>query len=139
MKTMPAISEAEWQVMTVLWDHNPATAGEIVGVLHGRVDWKPTTVKTLLGRLVKKGAVAFSQRGREYVYRPQLEREECIRAASSSFLGRLFGGSLVPMVAQLVDTGALSSKDIRDLRQVLDRGADRLGRGNRGRVGKKSK
>jgi BlaI family penicillinase repressor len=120
MKGIPVISDAEWQVMAALWEHGPATAGEIVSHLEGRTEWKPTTVKTLLGRLVKKGAVAFSERGREYVYRPTVARDECVQAASRSFLGRVFGGSLVPMVAQLVETGSLSSKEIQALRQLLD-------------------
>ncbi len=138
MKTIPTISDAEWHVMTALWARSPATAGEIVSALQGKIDWKPTTVKTLLGRLVKKRAVAFSERGREYVYRPTVEREECVHAASRSFLGRVFGGSLVPMVAQLVETGTLTPKEMQALRKVLDRGADQPKRQSRGRAGGKS-
>jgi BlaI family penicillinase repressor len=110
--------------MAALWASGPATASEVVSALRGKVDWKPATVKTLLGRLVKKGAVVFAERGREYVYRPAFAREECVRAASLSFLSRVFGGSLVPMVAQFVETGSLTPSDLQALRDVLDTGGN---------------
>ena len=122
MKKVPTISIAEWEIMEVIWERPSLTASEISARFGGRGGWKPTTVKTLLARLVKKRALAFVERGREYVYRPLVAREECIRAASRSFLDRLFGGSLVPMVAQFVENGVLTPSEIAELRAVLERG-----------------
>ena len=57
-RSIPAISDAEWDVMKVVWDHGPLTSGDVVKRLADEKDWKPRTVKTLLSRLVQKGAVA---------------------------------------------------------------------------------
>src|SRR5687767_6134426 len=92
-KRPPAISDAEWQVMDVIWGRSPVTANEVVARLAGRADWSPRTVKTMLNRLVNKGALAFQAEGKRYLYEPAVSREACVRDESSSFLARVFGGA----------------------------------------------
>ena len=67
-KKLPRISESEWRVMQVLWEHGPQTANDVVQQLDGQEKWKPRTVKTLIGRLVRKGAVRFEEEGNRYRY-----------------------------------------------------------------------
>ncbi len=121
MKRMPRISETEWEVMKIVWANAPCSAFEIIEALR-KTDssWHPRTVKAFLNRLVKKKALGFSKEGRAYVYRPLVRREECVDAASESFLDRVFGGSLQPMLAHFVEREKLSPDEIRELRRLLE-------------------
>ena len=121
MPTPPAISDAEWEVMQVLWESAPLTANEVVDRVAGRRGWNPRTVKTLLNRLVKKGALGFEQEGNRYRYFPLASREACVRSESRSFLARVFGGAVGPMLAHFVNEAPLSPEELRHLREVLDR------------------
>ena len=98
MKAIPRISESEWQVMRVLWDSNPSTANDVVEKLSATTTWKPKTVKTLLNRLVKKKALGFEKKGREYHYYPLVGEVACVRAESQGFLRRVYGGALPPSI-----------------------------------------
>lgn len=107
--------------MRVVWGKNPITAAEIIEKLSkADASWHPVTAKTLINRLVKKGALGFDQEGRAYLYRPLVSEGECISAVSSSFLERVFGGSLSGLVAHFVEQRKLSPKQLRDLRKVMD-------------------
>jgi BlaI family penicillinase repressor len=120
MSQAPRISETEWEVMKIVWSQTPCSAGEIIAALQ-KVDpsWHPRTAKAFLNRLVKKEVLGFSKEGRAYVYRPLIRREECVDAASQSFLERVFGGSLKPMIAHFVQRDKLSPEEIRELRRLL--------------------
>src|SRR6478609_8621856 len=78
MKRPPSISDAEWQVMETLWARSPLTAAEVISALAGETSWKPNTVRTLLARLVQKGALATEEDGNRYLYRPVFAREEFV-------------------------------------------------------------
>jgi BlaI family transcriptional regulator, penicillinase repressor len=118
-KELPRISDAEWDVMQVAWRRGDFTAQEMIDELSHR-DWSPRTVKTLLGRLLAKGALAHEPRGKAYVYRPAVKREDCVRQESESFLDRVFGGAPAPLLAHFVKRGRLSAEDIAELRRILD-------------------
>src|SRR5438093_13657383 len=105
---LPSISEAEWNVMTVIWARNPITASEVVEQLASRKNWNPRTVKTLLNRLVKKNALAFAVDGKKYLYRPKVRQQDCILRESQSFLGRVFAGDAAAMLLRFVDEIELS-------------------------------
>ncbi|MCA9042635.1 MAG: BlaI/MecI/CopY family transcriptional regulator, partial [Planctomycetaceae bacterium] len=85
-----SISDAEWQVMNVIWDGQPIAAQEIVSRLSEQTDWAPQTVKTMLHRLVKKEVLTFEQQGNRYVYRSRIKRSACVKQASRAFLDRVF-------------------------------------------------
>jgi BlaI family penicillinase repressor len=125
MKKIPRISETEWEVMKVVWAEAPCSAWRIIERLT-RADptWHPKTVKAFLNRLVKKKALGFSKEGRAYLYRPLVLEGECVDAASESFLERVFGGSLRPMLAHFVERKKLSAEEIRQLKRLLE-GKDR--------------
>ena len=120
MKTIPKISEAEWEVMKVLWAKAPLSASEIIERLAALDDWHPKTVKTLLNRLVKKKALGFQKEGRAYFYRPLVKEAQCVKAVSETFLDRVFGGSLTPLLAHFVEHRKLSAAEIRELKRLLD-------------------
>jgi BlaI family penicillinase repressor len=120
MKNVPRISETEWEVMKVVWAQGPCPAGQVIETLiHRDPTWHPKTVKAFLSRLVRKGALGFKKEGRAYLYRPLVAENDCVDAASESFLGRVFGGSLKPMLAHFVERKKLSEQEIGELRRLL--------------------
>lgn len=116
----PKLSDAEWDVMNVVWEHGPATAQQVFDHLAGAKEWSVRTVKTLLARLVKKGAATFDEDGRRYVYRAAVPRASCVRAESASFLQRVLGGDASPALAYFVREGKLTPDQIEKLRRLLD-------------------
>jgi BlaI family transcriptional regulator, penicillinase repressor len=121
MKKIPRISETEWEVMKVVWDQAPCSAGQIIDALHQHdAAWHPKTVKAFLTRLVKKKALGFKLDGRAYLYHPLVRQSECAEAASVSFLERVFGGSFQPMLAHFVERKRLSREEIHELKKLLD-------------------
>jgi BlaI family transcriptional regulator, penicillinase repressor len=120
LKELPQISNTEWQVMKILWMSAPLTASEVIKKIEGVTSWKPKTVKTLLGRLVKKKAIAFNKDGRAYVYYPLVTENECVKAESQSFLEKVFSGALNVMFANFLEEQELSSEEIAELKRILD-------------------
>ena len=126
MPTVPQISDAEWEVMKVVWDRQPVTAAEVVERLSVDRRWSPRTIRTLLDRLVGKQAVNFTPEGKRYLYRARVSRDACVRRASRSFLSRVFDGAAAPAVLHLLthcDAEAfkkLSPQERDQLRQLLD-------------------
>ncbi|MGZ5477750.1 MAG: BlaI/MecI/CopY family transcriptional regulator [Thermoanaerobaculia bacterium] len=118
MKT-PQISDAEWEVMNVLWEQSPRSASEVVEVLGDRMKWNPSTVKTLLSRLVKKGVLRYRADGNRYFYTPGIARERYVKTESKSFVDRVFG-SEAPMILHFLREADLSRDEIEELRRILD-------------------
>jgi BlaI family penicillinase repressor len=121
MRQIPKISESEWLVMKTIWNESPITSNRVVEALSGSTAWKPKTIKTLLNRLVKKGAVGYKSKGREYHYYPLIEEAVFVKAESRSFLKRVFGGAVKPMLATMVESEDLSREDIEELKSILDK------------------
>ncbi len=124
MKRTPKISDAEWEVMKVLWSASPATANDIVKILSGKTPWKRETIRTLINRLVQKKAVGFEKKGRQYHYFPLVTEAECIKAEARTFLKRLGGGLIEPMLVAFVEEENLSGEKIARLRRILKKAAD---------------
>lgn len=114
------ISEAESVVMDVLWQRSPLAAEEVVAALAPRQDWQEATVKTLLNRLLNKGAIEADKDGRRYLYRPLLRREDWVLDESESLLARLFDGRVAPLVAHFSEHRKLSAQDVAELRRLVD-------------------
>jgi predicted transcriptional regulator len=119
------VSEAESVVMEVLWKaeaggNAPLAAEDVVAALARRQDWQEATIKTLLNRLLKKGAISAKRDGRRYLYAPVLERAAWRLDESQGLLERLFDGRVAPLVAHFSQQRKLSRKDIAELRQLLD-------------------
>lgn len=121
MKRTPRITETEWEIMRVVWAGHPLTASEIIERLPAKdPSWHPKTVRTLLARLVRRRALGFERCGRAYIYEPLVTERECVAAASESFVERILGGSLKPMLAHFVEAKRLTQEDLKELRRVLD-------------------
>ena len=115
-----AISEAESRVMEPLWQQAPRTSEEIVAALLQPTGWHEKTIRTLLNRLLGKGAVAAERDGRRYLYSPTLTRGQWQSQESRSLLDRVFGGRLSPLLVHFSAHEKLGAKDIAELRKLLD-------------------
>ncbi|WP_120717774.1 BlaI/MecI/CopY family transcriptional regulator [Tsuneonella amylolytica] len=113
------ISEAELAVMEVLWDKNPLAASDVCDKVCTERDWSIPTVKTLLGRLVSKGAVETAPDGRRFLYSPLVERSEYVGSESRRLVDRLFGGRAAPLIAHLAEAEALTDEDLSEIERLL--------------------
>jgi len=120
----PNITEAEWMVMQVLWNSDSLPMNEIIQELMKTTDWKQKTIQTLVTRLVNKNVVGYQQEGRKRQYFALVSEEESIQNESESFLQRIFGGALQPMLVHLVKTNKLSQDDVEELKRLLDERRD---------------
>ena len=113
------ISEAEHAVMEALWEKSPLTAADVCDAVCERRGWSMPTVKTLLSRLVAKGAVATEPDGRRFLYTPRLERADYVGGESRRLVDRLFGGRAAPLLLHLVEAEALSEADIDEIERLI--------------------
>jgi predicted transcriptional regulator len=113
------ISEAEHAVMEVLWEEQPLTAAEVAERAGPKRGWSVHTVKTLLSRLMAKGAITHEAEGRRFLYSPAIERDSYVGGESEKLVDRLFGGRVTPLIAQLAERRALSPEDIAELEALL--------------------
>lgn len=121
MKKLPQISEAEYEVMKIVWKNAPVSTNEVTETLTSTTDWSPKTIQTMLKRLVNKGALTYVKEGRVFVYTPLVEEDEYISQKSSSFLSRYYDGELTSMVSAYLENDRLSDDEISELQSLLDR------------------
>jgi len=120
MGEFPRISDAEWEVMRAVWRLHPVDAATVAAEVSNGRDWSGQTVKTLLSRLVAKGALAYDVDGKRYLYRPLVTEQEGIRHASRTFVERVFGGAVRPALAHFVREADLSAEEIEELKRLLE-------------------
>ena len=117
----PKISEAEMQLLQLLWDESPLGATEIFERVPADRDWTLATVKTFLSRLVTKGAVTAESQGRRFLYSPAIERESVAARQADRLVDRLFGGRVSPLVAQLAEQRQIDPEDLAELEALIRR------------------
>ena len=118
MDKAPHVSEAEWEVMKIVWKRFPCLAQDIIQALAGQRR-SPATIKTMINRLVSKGALRFARAGKSYLYSPAVTEAQCRAAEAESFLHRVFDGALSPMLSHFVGSRRLTAKELAALEQVL--------------------
>ena len=122
MLNIPRLAQSEWKIMKVLWaSSGPMPAYDIIQELSQTTTWRPKTVKTLLNRLIKKGALGYKTYKNFYLYYPLVSEEACIRMESESFIDRCFDGSLQPMLAHFVKTKRLTASEVKELKRILEK------------------
>ena len=114
------ISDAEWDVMQVVWDLRTATAADVIERLAPPTGWSHRTIRTLLSRLVQKGALSADEEGHRHRYRPAVSRKRCVREAGQSFLQRIFQGDPSELLVHFVENSEISPEEIDRLKQALD-------------------
>ena len=123
MKTLPQISEAEFEVMKIIWKHAPISTNEITQKLTKTTKWSPKTIQTLIKRLVTKGALSYEKQSRVFVYTPLIEEKKYIGQESHSFLERYYEGDITAMLSAYIEDDKLSESEIDTLRSLLAKGS----------------
>ncbi len=116
---MIEISKAEFEVLNAIWQNHPASAQDVISRLADEQSWHEKTIKTLLNRLVKKGALEFHKEGRRYLYTPTIGQEDYTLKESKSLIEKLFKGRVAPLVTGFAKHGELSKEDINELKAVI--------------------
>lgn len=120
MTNLPKISDAEYEVMKIIWLNAPISTNKIVDKLAENTTWSPKTIQTLLSRLVKKGALTYEKESRSFVYAPLIKEEDYLDRENSSFLNRFYNGTLNSMVLNFLEKGKLTKEDINELKHILN-------------------
>lgn len=114
------ITDAEWEVMRVVWANTQVTSKEVISTLQEKLDWKQATTKTLLGRLVEKGALNTEQEGRKYIYSANIEEKEAIRSFTNHIFDRICRKKVGNVIESIIKDHTLSFDDIQRLEEILE-------------------
>lgn len=124
MSALPQISEAEFEVMKVVWKFAPINTNEITERLLKTTTWSAKTIQTLIKRLVTKGALTYEKQGRIFVYTPLVKENEYINQQSNSFLNRFYDGDISAMLSTYLENNQLSETELQHLRSILSKDSD---------------
>lgn len=127
MKQLPQISEAEFEVMKIVWKSAPISTNEITDRLTKTTSWSPKTIQTLIKRLVTKGALAYEKQSRVFVYTPQVAEHEYVHQESDTFLKRFYNGNISSMISAYMESNDISDSEIDTLRSLLSKGREKGG------------
>lgn len=119
MSKLPQISEAEFEVMKVVWKYAPISTNEVTDKLTKTTNWSPKTIQTMLKRLAAKKALTYEKQSRVFVYTPLVDEGEYIRQESNSFLKRYYNGNISAMLSSYLENDDLSKEEITSLRHLL--------------------
>lgn len=119
MNNLPQISEAEFEVMKIVWKHAPISTNEITDKLLQTTNWSAKTIHTLIKRLVTKGVLTYEKQSRVFVYTPIVKESEYIGQESNSFLKRFYNGNISAMLTAYIENDKLSEAEIDTLRSIL--------------------
>ncbi|MGG1638352.1 BlaI/MecI/CopY family transcriptional regulator [Paenibacillus sp. FSL K6-3182] len=135
MTKLPQITDAEWEVMKILWARKECPSSEIVKQLTETMDWSPKTIRTLLNRLVQKEAVGINkdESRRAQMFYPLVSENEYLQSETKSFLQKLYGGAIKPMLANFLQEKKLTEQEINELKQLFD---DNKNDDNKSKTGK---
>lgn len=122
MSALPQISEAEYEVMKIVWKYAPINTNEITEKLLKTSSWSPKTIQTLIKRLVNKGVLTYEKDSRVFVYTPLVQESDYIDQESKSFLNRFYDGNITAMLSSFIENDRLSETEINSLRSLLSDG-----------------
>ncbi|MEF2766532.1 MAG: BlaI/MecI/CopY family transcriptional regulator [Dorea phocaeensis] len=128
MNKLPQISEAEFEVMKVIWKYAPISTNKITEKLLQTTNWSPKTIQTLIKRLVTKGALTYEKQSRMFIYTPVVKESEYIGQESSSFLNRYYDGDITAMVSAYIENDKLSESELDTLRMLLSQKQEKGGK-----------
>ncbi len=128
MAALPQISEAEFEVMKIVWKYAPISTNEITERLSKTTAWHPKTIQTLIKRLVTKGALSYEKQSRLFVYTPLVKEREYIGQESNSFLARFYNGDITSMLSAYIESDSLSEDEINTLRTLLSKRTEERGK-----------
>lgn len=131
MKNLPKISDAEWEIMKALWNEEPLTSEQINELLGEKMNWTSATIKTFMGRLVKKEAISYIKKGRARYYYPLISETECKRYETRTFIKKIFDGAASVLLSNFIEDKELTLGEIEDIEKILKEKKERINEGNK--------
>lgn len=120
MKKLPQISEAEYEIMKILWSEYPLGTNDISKRAQQSRNWSQKTIHTLLSRLTAKHVISYEQRGRMYYYFPLISQKKYLEQENHIFLDRFYDGKIAPMLSSLLSNTELSDSDLKKLHEIIN-------------------
>lgn len=117
--TQVTVSAAEWEIMRVVWANEAVTSRKVIDTLEDKMEWKESTIKTLIGRLVEKDALQTVKEGRKYIYTALISEEDTVKSYSEDILSRVCNKDNGKVVRNLIKDATLSQNDIAELMDLL--------------------
>lgn len=124
LEQLPKISDAEYEIMKIIWKYKKITAVEVIEKVDAKLDWNDKTIKTMLNRLLKKKVIDYERQGKHYIYFPIVKQDEYRVVETKSFVKKIFDGSLNTLVASFLKEETLSREEIDELKRMLDEKED---------------
>ena len=115
----PNISDAEWEIMRVVWTNQTVTSKQITAIVKEKMNWKQATIKTLIGRLVDKGMLQTEAVGNKYLYSPLITEEESLKSKTNDFFDHVCNRKVGLTIANLISEATLSHTDVQMLEELL--------------------
>lgn len=121
MNDYPNISDAEWEVMKILWKKSPLTSTQIIEAMKDNTSWSPKTIHTLISRLVKKEAVQVEKGSSLYEYTPKYTKNELRNYETKSFIKKIYDGSINLLISNFLKEEKLTPDEIKELKDILNK------------------
>jgi len=115
-----SITDAEWEVMRVVWANDRVTSKKVISVLEEKMDWTQSTIKTILGRLVEKGVLNTEQEVRKFIYTANIEEKEAVRDYTEDIFNRICNKKVGNVIGNIIEDHVLSFDDIERLEKILE-------------------
>jgi BlaI family penicillinase repressor len=121
MNKIPSITEAEIEVMKLLWENNPLSSNDIISSLSDKMNWSNQTIKTFINRLLNKNAITFEKKGRNYLYYPLVSQDDYLKAENKSFLHQFYNGAVSMLFSKFIEEEELSDEEIDNIQKMLEK------------------
>ncbi len=119
------LTNSEWHIMENLWEASPKTATQLIKAMEEEAGWAKSTTKTVLKRMEQKGYIAYREGEKAREYYAVLMRNEVVESETSSFLNRIYNGSLGLMVNTLVKKRDIPEEEMEELYQIIKEARER--------------
>lgn len=120
MEKLPQISEAEYEIMIILWTEYPLSTNEVCDRAQKSHNWNQKTIHTLLSRLTAKHVLSYEHRGRMYYYYPLISQKKYLEQENHLFLNRFYNGKIAPMLSSLLSDTKLTDTELKDLYDIIN-------------------
>lgn len=113
------LTEAEWEIIQVVWERQPCAAPTVQEELAARKKWTYSTVKTMMDRMVVKGLLKTERIRNLMLYRSAISQEDARRGELLKTVKRAFGGAFTPMMQFMVENDTLSRRELDELESLI--------------------
>lgn len=116
----PVITDAEWEIMRVVWTNGEVTSKSVLDILSEKMEWKTSTVKTLLARLVEKEYLETRRDGKQFIYQARVSEEDEMIQVANTLFDKVCNKKKGKMLREVIDEQEMTQEDIRKLQELLE-------------------